>query len=118
VLVAVLIAIAASVFPVGKLEEMVNVGTLFAFVLVSAGVIVLRRTRPDLERGFRVPFVPLFPIIGAALAIYLMTYLEAATWLRFGAWLLLGFIIYFAYGRRHSLLRRGEVRNPESDLPA
>ena len=59
ILVGVLVAIAASVFPIGKLEEMVNVGTLFAFVLVSAGVIVLRRTRPDLQRGFRVPLVPL-----------------------------------------------------------
>ena len=59
VLVAVLIAVAASVFPIGKLEEMVNVGTLFAFVLVSAGVLILRRSRPDLKRGFRVPWVPL-----------------------------------------------------------
>ena len=58
VLVGVLVAITASVFPIGKLEEMVNIGTLFAFVLVSAGVIVLRRTRPDLERGFRAPWVP------------------------------------------------------------
>ena len=62
VLVAILIAVAASVFPIGKLEEMVNVGTLFAFVLVSAGVVVLRRSRPDLKRGFRVPWVPVVPI--------------------------------------------------------
>jgi APA family basic amino acid/polyamine antiporter len=79
-------------------------------------VIVLRRTRPDLERGFRVPFVPVFPIIGAALAIFLMKYLEAATWLRFGAWLVIGIAIYFLYGIRHSRLRQGEVINPEADL--
>ena len=114
----ILIAALAAFVPLEEIAKLVNIGTLFAFVITNIGVIVLRRTRPDLERGFRVPFVPLFPIIGAALAIYLMTYLEAATWLRFGAWLLLGFIIYFAYGRRHSLLRRGEVRNPEADLPA
>ena len=74
--------------------------------------------RPDLKRGFRVPFVPVFPIIGALLAIFLMKYLEAATWIRFGAWLLIGVVIYFAYGIRHSRLRQGEVTNPEADLPA
>ena len=114
----ILIAALAAFVPLEEIAKLVNIGTLFAFVITNIGVIVLRRTRPDLERGFRVPFVPLFPIIGAVLAIYLMTYLEAATWLRFGAWLAAGFVIYFAYGRRHSLLRRGEVRNPESDLPA
>src|SRR4029079_3137376 len=98
-----LIATLAAFVPLEEIAKLVNIGTLFAFVITNIGVIVLRRPRPDLERGFRVPFVPLFPIIGAALAIFLMTYLEAATWLRFGTWLLLGFIIYFAYGRRHSL---------------
>ena len=60
--------------------------------------------------------MPLFPIIGAGLAIFLMKYLERDTWIRFGVWLLIGVVIYFAYGRRHSLLRRGQVHNPESDL--
>ena len=91
-----------------------NIGTLFAFVLVNIGVIVLRRTQPDLERGFRVPLVPWFPIIGALLCIYLMTKLEAVTWLRFGIWLVAGLVIYFLYGRTHSRLqlanRRGEQR--------
>ncbi|MEA2311015.1 MAG: basic amino acid/polyamine antiporter, family, partial [Solirubrobacteraceae bacterium] len=71
---------------------------------------------PDLERGFRVPFVPVFPIIGALLAIFLMKYLEQATWIRFGAWLVIGLVIYFAYGIRHSRLRQGEVINPEAAL--
>ena len=75
-------------------------------------MIVLRRTRPDLERGFRVPFVPVFPIIGAVLAFYLMKYLERATWIRFGVWLVIGLVIYFAYGIRHSRLRRGRGREP------
>jgi basic amino acid/polyamine antiporter, APA family len=94
--------------PLEDLAELVNIGTLFAFFLVNAGVIVLRRTAPDLERGFRVPFVPLFPLIGMALCVFLMTYLEGLTWLRFGIWMVIGLIIYFAYGRFHSRLQRGE----------
>src|SRR5215204_7725513 len=66
-----------------EIVELVNIRTLFAFIITNIGVIVLRRTRPDLERSFRVPLVPWFPLIGAALAIFLMKYLEAATWLRF-----------------------------------
>ena len=83
VLVGVLVALAASVFPMGKLEEMVNIGTLFAFVLVSAGVIVLRRTRPDLQRGFRVPWVPLLPIAAILACLWLMLNLTGLTWIRF-----------------------------------
>lgn len=100
--VAVLIAVAASVFPVDKLEEMVNVGTLFAFVLVSAGVMVLRRSRPDLKRGFRVPWVPLLPILSIVACVWLMLNLTALTWIRFLIWMALGVVIYYAYGRRHS----------------
>src|SRR4051794_9161936 len=114
----VLIAILAAFVPLAEIAKLVNIGTLFAFVITNIGVIVLRRTRPDLERGFRVPLVPLFPIIGAGLAIFLMKYLERDTWIRFGVWLLIGLVIYFAYGRRHSLLRRGQVINPEAELPA
>lgn len=106
VIVAVLIAVAATVFPIGKLEEMVNVGTLFAFVLVSAGVIILRRTRPDLERGFRVPFVPLLPALSIAACAWLMLNLTGLTWIRFGIWMVVGFVVYVAYGRRHSVLGR------------
>jgi basic amino acid/polyamine antiporter, APA family len=112
----ILIAAFASFVPLEEIAKLVNIGTLFAFVITNVGVIVLRRTRPDLERGFRVPFSPVFPAIGAILAIYLMTYLERDTWIRFGLWLLLGFVIYFAYGRRHSLLAQGKVINPEADL--
>jgi basic amino acid/polyamine antiporter, APA family len=109
VLVAVLIGVTASVFPTAKLEEMVNVGTLFAFVLVSAGVIVLRRTRPDLPRGFRAPWVPLLPITAVCACLWLMINLTLLTWIRFGVWMLAGVVIYFCYGRRHSVLASREA---------
>ena len=108
-IVGVLVAITASVFPIGKLEEMVNIGTLFAFVLVSAGVIVLRRTRPDLERGFRAPGVPLLPIASIVACVWLMLNLTGLTWIRFGIWMAIGVVVYFLYGRRHSLLGRREA---------
>ncbi|KUH93094.1 amino acid permease [Mycolicibacterium acapulense] len=107
-IVGVLVAITASVFPIGKLEEMVNIGTLFAFVLVSAGVIVLRRSRPDLERGFRVPGVPWLPIASIVACVWLMLNLTALTWIRFLIWMAVGVVIYFLYGRRHSVLGRRE----------
>lgn len=106
VFVAVVVAFTASVFPIARLEEMVNVGTLFAFVLVSAGVIVLRRTRPDLERGFRAPWVPLLPIASICACVWLMLNLTALTWVRFGVWLVVGTAIYFGYGYRHSMQGR------------
>ena len=113
VIVGVLVAVAAGFFPIGTLEEMVNVGTLFAFVLVSAGVIVLRKTRPDLPRGFRVPLVPLVPILAVLACLWLMLNLTAVTWLRFVIWMALGVVVYFAYSRRHSLLgRKGATAVP------
>jgi APA family basic amino acid/polyamine antiporter len=108
-LFGILIAVLAATVPLDVIFELVNIGTLFAFVIVNIGVIVLRRTRPDLQRGFRVPWVPVVPIIGALLCFYLMKQLTVETWLRFIGWLLLGLIIYFAYGRRHSRLQQGET---------
>ncbi|KUI19193.1 amino acid permease [Mycobacterium sp. GA-1285] len=107
-IVGVLVAITASVFPIDKLEEMVNIGTLFAFVLVSAGVIVLRRSRPDLQRGFRVPGVPWLPIASIVACVWLMLNLTALTWIRFLIWMAIGVALYFVYGRRHSVLGRRE----------
>ncbi|MGB0971377.1 MAG: APC family permease [Mycobacterium sp.] len=103
-LVGVVVAVTASVFPIHRLEEMVNIGTLFAFVLVSAGVIVLRRTRPDLKRGFRAPWVPVLPILAIITCCWLMLNLTALTWIRFGIWMLIGVIVYFCYGRQRSLV--------------
>ncbi|WP_181777441.1 amino acid permease [Amycolatopsis pittospori] len=104
IVVGGLVAVAATFFPADKLEEMVNVGTLFAFVLVSAGVLVLRKTRPDLPRAFRVPWVPVIPILAIIACVWLMLNLTVLTWLRFLAWMALGVVVYFAYSRRHSLL--------------
>ncbi|MFV8242015.1 amino acid permease [Mycolicibacterium peregrinum] len=108
-IVGVLVAIAASVFPMGRLEEMVNIGTLFAFVLVSAGVIVLRRTRPDLKRGFRVPWVPVLPIAAILACLWLMLNLTGLTWIRFLLWMVIGVVVYAVYGRRHSVLANRDV---------
>jgi basic amino acid/polyamine antiporter, APA family len=109
VIVGVLVAIAASVFPMGRLEEMVNIGTLFAFVLVSAGVIVLRRTRPDLPRGFRAPWVPVLPIAAILACLWLMLNLTGLTWIRFLVWMVIGVVVYAAYGRTHSALGQREA---------
>jgi basic amino acid/polyamine antiporter, APA family len=106
--VGILTAIGAAVIPLADLAELINIGTLFAFILVNAGVIYLRRAEPDLERGFRTPLVPLFPLVGIALCIYLMTKLEQATWWRFGIWMVVGLVVYAAYSHGHSRLRRGE----------
>ncbi len=107
-IVGVVVAITATVFPIGKLEEMVNIGTLFAFVLVSAGVLVLRRTRPDLPRGFRAPLVPVLPVLSIIACVWLMLNLTGLTWIRFLMWMAIGIVVYFLYGRRHSLVgRRG-----------
>jgi len=84
----------------------VNIGTLLAFVLVCGGVIVLRKTRPDLERPFRTPLVPLVPILGMLSSLGLMMTLPFDTWVRLVVWLVIGFLIYFGYGRKHSVLQR------------
>jgi APA family basic amino acid/polyamine antiporter len=102
----VLIAILAAFVPLGAIVELVNIGTLFAFVLVNIGVIILRRTRPDMPRPYRVPFSPVFPLLGVLFAVYLMKDLPLATWIRFVIWLAAGLIIYGLYGYRHSRLRR------------
>ncbi|MBF9325846.1 amino acid permease [Mycobacteroides chelonae] len=103
-IVGFLVAIAASLTPIEGLEEIVNVGTLFAFVLVSAGVIVLRRSRPDLPRSFRTPGVPWLPVVAILACGWLMLNLAVRTWMFALAWMVIGVIVYFAYSRRHSVL--------------
>jgi basic amino acid/polyamine antiporter, APA family len=98
----VLVAIPAGIWDIGTLADLTNIGTLFAFVIVSAGVIILRRTHPNQERGFRVPLVPLLPLLSIAFCIVLMLSLPLETWLRFVVWLMIGLAIYFFYGRRRT----------------
>jgi basic amino acid/polyamine antiporter, APA family len=102
-------AVLAALVPIQQLAGLVNIGTLFAFVLVSVGVIVLRRTRPDLERSFRTPLVPVVPTLAALACLFLMLNLTDHTWYRFVAWMALGFVLYFAYSMRRSRLAREPV---------
>lgn len=99
------IALFAALIPLADLVQLVNVGTLFAFVIVNVGVLILRKTRPDMPRSYRVPFSPVFPLIGAGLAIYLMTDMPLATWIRFVIWMAIGLLIYALYGYRNSRIR-------------
>lgn len=96
------VGIPAGIVDIGDAADLSNIGTLFAFVLVSLGVIVLRRKQPDRPRGFKVPLVPLFPMISVVLCGGLMTGLTVITWLRFFVWLAIGMVIYWTYSRRHS----------------
>ena len=92
--------------PLQLLGQLVNIGTLLAFVLVCIGVIILRRTRPDLDRPFKTPWVPFVPIMGIVCCFGLMLTLPEDTWIRLIAWLIIGLVIYFGYGRRHSRLQK------------
>jgi APA family basic amino acid/polyamine antiporter len=94
--------------PIDVLAEMVSIGTLLAFVLVCGGVWVMRHTRPGVVRPFKTPWVPVVPILGMASCLYLMLGLPLATWVRLIVWMLIGLVVYFAYGRRHS-----KVGNPQ-----
>lgn len=117
--IGLLVALIASLTPIGELEEMVNIGTLSAFVLVSVAVPVLRKKRPDLKRSFKVPGSPVLPWIAAITSFYLMLNLPLDTWLRFFIWMAIGFVIYFLYSRTHSrLARTGDPRLQHVGNPA
>jgi APA family basic amino acid/polyamine antiporter len=103
----VVVALAAGLTPIGTLGSLVSIGTLMAFVIVSIGIIVLRRTRPDLPRPFRMPWVPVLPVLSALVSLILMLGLPRATWERLLVWMAIGVVLYFAYGRKHSRLRTG-----------
>ena len=100
------VAVATGMLPLQLLGQLVNIGTLLAFVLVCAGVLILRKTRPDLDRPFRTPWVPFVPIMGILCCFGLMLTLPGDTWIRLIVWLIIGFVIYFGYGRHHSVLQR------------
>jgi APA family basic amino acid/polyamine antiporter len=109
IITGVLVAVPALFFNIDEMVELTNIGTLFAFILVSAGIIVLRRIEPDKPRGFRMPWVPVLPLVCIAVCLYLMFNLPWKTWVLFGVWLLIGLVIYFLYGRSHSRLARPET---------
>src|ERR671933_1320433 len=104
IITGVVVAVLAGFVPLGTLAELVNIGTLFAFVLVSIGAIILRRTRPDLPRSFTVPLVPVLPVLAALASLYLMLNLPGETWIRFAVWMAVGVALYGVYGRRRSRL--------------
>ena len=108
ILVGLLAAVVGSVTPIDDIGKMVNIGTLLAFVIVSIAVVVLRRTDPDQKRPFRTPLVPLIPILSVLFNGYMMYKLGWVNWARLIVWLGIGLIVYFAYGRKHSRVQRGE----------
>ncbi|MFG2886684.1 amino acid permease [Streptomyces sp. NPDC048297] len=116
ILLGVVIAIVAGFTSLSELAELVNIGTLFAFVVVAISVIILRRTRPDLPRAFRTPWVPVLPIVSVCASLWLMLNLPAETWLRFAIWMVIGFVVYFSYGRTHSRLALRETE-PAGKVP-
>jgi APA family basic amino acid/polyamine antiporter len=105
IVTGVVVAIAAGLTPIATLGALVSIGTLMAFVIVSIGIIVLRRTRPDLPRPFRMPWVPALPLMSAAVSLVLMLGLPWATWERLIIWMAIGIAFYFGYGYRRSRLR-------------
>jgi APA family basic amino acid/polyamine antiporter len=104
ILTGIAVAILSAFIPIGEAADMTNIGTFFAFVLVCIGVIVLRYTRPNHPRPFRLPFMPVVPILGTLACLGLMWQLPQLTWLRFGIWTIIGVVIYLAYGMKHSRL--------------
>lgn len=106
VVVGIIMAIIAGLGPLNNLAELVNIGTLAAFILVSAGVLMLRYTEPKMHRPFKIPFCPWLPLLGIGISFYLMISLPNATWYRFGVWMIIGLILYFSFSRFHSKLQK------------
>lgn len=116
IITGIITAVIAGFLPLNIIMELCNIGTLFAFVLVSIGVIVLRKTMPNVERKFKCPGVPYTPALTVIFCGYLMTSLPLMTWVRFGIWLALGLIIYFAYGYKNSTLNKNSQETLEKAI--
>jgi len=106
IVTGIFVGTTSALLPIDVLLTLVNIGTLLAFVIVCSAVLIMRRTHPDAERPFRVPFVPIVPILGIAICVLLMFSLPAENWLRLVVWLAIGFAIYFGYGKKHSIIAR------------
>ena len=115
-LVGIVVALVAALTPIDVVAELTNIGTLAAFVLVSAAVLVLRRTQPNLRRGFRTPWVPVIPILSVIASFVLIVSLPLITIVRFAVWLVIGLIIYFLYSQRRSHLQQPPSKIPEADI--
>jgi len=111
ILTGVFVSALAGFLPLRILAELVNIGTLLAFVIVCSAVLIMRRTNPEVARPFRAPFVPVVPILGVLLCLLLMFSLPAENWLRLFIWLVIGFVVYFGYGRKHSVMARERARD-------
>ena len=103
----------AGVLPIDIVAQLTNIGILLAFVVVCAAVIVLRYRSPDLPRTFRLPFMPVVPLLGIGFSLWLVSQLPVETWVRFAVWFLIGVVVYATYGYRHSKLGQGEVVDAE-----
>jgi APA family basic amino acid/polyamine antiporter len=104
--VGIVFGLIAAVVPLGVLAELINIGTLAAFCLISVAVVVLRKKRPELPRAFRCPAVPVIPALAVIFCVALMTFLSKTTWIAFGIWLVIGLAIYFGYSRKNAVLNR------------
>ena len=105
ILTGLAVGVCAMFTSIDEMVDLTNIGTLFAFVLVCIGILVLRAREPERRRAFRTPWVPLVPLLGVASCLYLMLGLPWVTWVRFGLWLAVGLVVYFSYGYRKSGLR-------------
>jgi APA family basic amino acid/polyamine antiporter len=105
----IFVSLFAAFAPISVVGQMTSIGTLFAFVIVCGGIIIMRRTQPNLPRPFKTPFVPVVPILGVLVNLALMSGLGVDNWLRLLVWLVIGLVIYFTYGRKRSTLQNSPV---------
>jgi basic amino acid/polyamine antiporter, APA family len=113
-LLMIFVSLGAAFTPIAELGNLTSIGTLFAFVLVCIGVIIMRRTEPGLARPFKTPWVPLFPVLGVLINVLLMLSLNSLTWMAFLTWMAVGLIVYFSYSRFHSHLLTARTAPPVS----